>query len=141
MNNAMIDLLPHQMEVVCDVMLPQPTIRHLMAHDAGAGKTVMCGLVHKELRQRIRDTFDGETPKVLDPFAGGGSLPLEAARPGCEAHALDLNPVAVLTMLGTVDYPIRFAKAQFPRPPRPEDMLLLEELEKRTGNLVEAVKA
>lgn len=97
--------------------------------------------VIEEMRQRIRETFDGEMPKVLDPFAGGGSLPLEAARLGCEAHALDLNPVAVLTMLGTVDYPIRFAKAQFPLPPRPEDLLLLEEVEKRTGNLAEAVKA
>ena len=97
--------------------------------------------VIEEMRQRIRETFDGETPKVLDPFAGGGSLPLEAARLGCEAHALDLNPVAVLTMLGTVDYPIRFADTQFPLPPRPEAMLLLEEVEKRTGNLVDAVKA
>ncbi|MBM3189141.1 MAG: DEAD/DEAH box helicase, partial [Chloroflexi bacterium] len=51
-NNALIDLVPHQMEAVYDLMLPQPTIRHLMAHDAGAGKTIMCGLLHKELRLR-----------------------------------------------------------------------------------------
>lgn len=51
-NNSLVDLLPHQMEAVYKVMLPQPTIRHLMAHDAGAGKTVMCGLLHKELRMR-----------------------------------------------------------------------------------------
>ena len=38
--------------------------------------------VIKEMRRRIRQTFDGETPRVLDPFAGGGSLPLEAARLG-----------------------------------------------------------
>ena len=38
----------------------------------------------------------GELPPVLDPFAGGGSIPLEAARLGCPAHAADLNPVAVL---------------------------------------------
>jgi len=48
-NNALVHLLPHQIEAVYGVMLPQPTIRHLMAHDAGAGKTVMAGLVYKEL--------------------------------------------------------------------------------------------
>lgn len=51
-NNARVDLVPHQLEAVYDVMLPQPAIRHLVAHDAGAGKTVMCGLLHKELRLR-----------------------------------------------------------------------------------------
>ncbi|HPL28761.1 MAG TPA: helicase-related protein [Anaerolineae bacterium] len=51
-NNAAIHLLPHQLEAVYTFMLPQPVIRHLMAHDAGAGKTVMCGLLHKELRMR-----------------------------------------------------------------------------------------
>ena len=51
-NNCVVDLVPHQMEAVYEVMLPQPTIRHLLAHDAGAGKTIMCGLLHKELRMR-----------------------------------------------------------------------------------------
>ncbi|MBW7959468.1 MAG: hypothetical protein H3C69_07900 [Candidatus Promineofilum sp.] len=37
-NNTLVDLLPHQMEAVYGVMLPQPRIRHLMAHDAGAGR-------------------------------------------------------------------------------------------------------
>ena len=39
---------------------------------------------------------DGKLPVVFDPFAGGGSIPLEAIRMGFEAHAGDLNPVAVL---------------------------------------------
>ena len=39
---------------------------------------------------------DGKLPPVFDPFAGGGSIPLEANRLGFEAHAADLNPVAVL---------------------------------------------
>ncbi len=71
----------------------------------------------EEMRRRISQAFDGRPPRVLDPFAGGGSLPLEAARLGCEAHALDLNPVAVLTLLATVDYPMRYAHTQFPLPP------------------------
>ena len=93
-----------------------------------------------KMRQHIRDTFEGEQPRVLDPFGGGGSLPLEAIRLGCEAHALDLNPVAVLTMLATVDYPMRYGDAAFPLPTDVDD--LWDELDApRTGNLVEAVEA
>jgi len=51
-NNSRVDLLPHQIEAVYGYMLPQPRIRHLMAHDAGAGKTVMNGLLYKELASR-----------------------------------------------------------------------------------------
>ena len=46
-----------------------------------------------------------EAPHVLDPFAGGGAIPLEALRLGCEAHAIDLNPVAHLIELCTLVYP------------------------------------
>lgn len=94
-----------------------------------------------EMRRLIRETFKDETPRVLDPFAGGGSLPLEAARLGCEAHALDLNPVACLTLLGTVDYPLRLAEARIPLPPTAEESLGLEAEGERTGNLVQAVEA
>jgi putative DNA methylase len=97
--------------------------------------------IFKEMRRRIRETFEGRTPRVLDPFAGGGSLPLEAARLGCETYAQDLNPNAVLTLLGTVDYPIRFAETQFPLPPRTEDLFSTAEAVPRTGNLVQAVEA
>ncbi len=47
-----------------------------------------------QFRQRIRAAFGGRAPKVLDPFAGGGAIPLEAMRLGCEVTAADLNPVA-----------------------------------------------
>ena len=49
-------------------------------------------------------------PKVLDMFAGGGSIPLEALRLGCEAHALDLNPVAHIIELCTLVYPQKYGK-------------------------------
>lgn len=94
----------------------------------------------EKMRKRIQKTFDEETPRVLDPFAGGGSLPLEAARLGCETYAQDLNPNAVLTLLGTVDYPMRFADTKFPLPPRAEDAFMLPEMEARTGDLVQAVE-
>lgn len=58
----------------------------------------------------IRDSHGDHAPRVLDMFAGGGSMPLEASRLGCESHALELNPVAHLVQLGTLVYPARFAK-------------------------------
>lgn len=49
-------------------------------------------------------------PKVLDMFAGGGAIPLEALRLGCDAYALDLNPVAHIIELCTLVYPQKFGK-------------------------------
>lgn len=50
-------------------------------------------------------------PRVLDMFAGGGAIPLEALRLGCEAYALDLNPVAHLIQLCTLVYPQQYGAA------------------------------
>ena len=52
--------------------------------------------VYEEAQREMLRHCDGNLPRVLDPFAGGGSIPLEAARLGFEAHAADLNPIAVL---------------------------------------------
>jgi len=52
--------------------------------------------VYAEAQSEILKHCDGRLPQVFDPFAGGGSIPLEASRLGFEAHAADLNPVAVL---------------------------------------------
>jgi putative DNA methylase len=54
---------------------------------------------------------DAPRPRVLDMFAGGGAIPLEALRLGCEAYANDLNPVAHIIQLGTLLYPQRFGNA------------------------------
>src|SRR5690606_29456277 len=48
-------------------------------------------------------------PPVLDPFAGGGSIPLEAQRLGLRAYASDLNPVAVLINKALIEIPPKFA--------------------------------
>jgi len=50
-----------------------------------------------------------DRPRVLDPFAGGGAIPLEAQRLGCDTYANDLNPVAHVIELGSIYYPQRFA--------------------------------
>ena len=59
---------------------------------------------------RAREIFDRhKLPAFHDPFAGGGALPLEAQRLGLEAHASDLNPVAVLINKAMIEIPPRFA--------------------------------
>lgn len=49
-------------------------------------------------------------PVVLDPFAGGGAIPLEATRLGCQAIANDYNPVAYLILRATCEFPQRYGK-------------------------------
>ena len=63
----------------------------------------------REVREEIRRSTGDEPPAVLDPFAGGGTIPLEAQRLGLEAHASDLNPVAVLINKALIEIPPRFA--------------------------------
>jgi putative DNA methylase len=60
-------------------------------------------------RELIRLSTDGNPPSLLDPFAGGGSIPLEAQRLGLEAHAGDLNPVAVMINKAMIEIPPRFS--------------------------------
>ena len=63
----------------------------------------------KEAHEEILKSTDGKPPAILDPFAGGGSIPLEAQRLGLEAHASDLNPVAVLINKALIEVPPKFA--------------------------------
>ncbi len=60
-------------------------------------------------RELIQIATEGNPPPLLDPFAGGGSIPLEAQRLGLEAHASDLNPVAVMINKAMIEIPPRFA--------------------------------
>ena len=68
------------------------------------------------LREEVRAAFGGRAPKVLDPFAGGGAIPLEAMRLGCEAAASDINPVAWFILRCTLHYPHRMAGRTRPLP-------------------------
>lgn len=66
---------------------------------------------HKEekLHQAI-EIFLDHMPKVFDPFAGGGAIPLEAARLGCRSYGNDLNPVAHIIQKGSVEFPQKYGK-------------------------------
>lgn len=64
----------------------------------------------EQARRLIRQRFGGQPPKVLDSFAGGGSIPLEALRLGAEAYAVEYNPVAYLILKATIEYPQRYGQ-------------------------------
>lgn len=61
------------------------------------------------VRAEIDRSTNGNPPAIVDPFAGGGTIPLEAQRLGLEAHASDLNPVAVLINKALIEIPPKFA--------------------------------
>ena len=67
-------------------------------------------------REEIKKAYGGRAPRVLDPFAGGGAIPLEAMRLGCEATAIDINPVAWFILKCTLEYPQKLAGKTHPLP-------------------------
>lgn len=78
-------------------------IEHLVKWENSTNEEVL-----EAARAEIRNSFDGEPPPILDPFAGGGSIPLEAQRLGLDAYASDLNPVAVLINEALIAIPMRW---------------------------------
>ncbi len=62
-----------------------------------------------ELQAAI-DAFQNKMPSVFDPFAGGGAIPLEAARLGCRSYGNDINPVAHIIERGSAEFPQKYGK-------------------------------
>lgn len=60
--------------------------------------------------QQAIDSFLDKMPKVFDPFAGGGAIPLEAARLGCKSYGNDINPVAHIIQKGSLEFPQKYGK-------------------------------
>ncbi|MCS7200116.1 MAG: DUF1156 domain-containing protein, partial [Caldimicrobium sp.] len=85
--------------------------------------------------EKIKKANGNQPIRVLDPFAGGGSIPLEALRLGLEAHAIDYNPVAVLILKCTLEYPQKFGK-----PVKVKVKEGMYESEKEVNLLLEEVK-
>lgn len=65
----------------------------------------------KRVQELCEKMWGDKTPAVLDAFAGGGSIPFEAARYGLRVFASDLNPVAVVTMKAAIEFPLKFGAA------------------------------
>lgn len=63
----------------------------------------------KRLHHAI-EAFLDRMPRVFDPFAGGGAIPLEAARLGCRSYGNDINPVAHIIQKGSLEFPQKFGK-------------------------------
>lgn len=60
--------------------------------------------------QEAIDNFQSQMPSVFDPFAGGGAIPLEAARLGCRSYGNDINPVAHIIEKGSAEFPQKYGK-------------------------------
>jgi putative DNA methylase len=90
-------------------------------------------------RAEIKKAFGGRAPRVLDPFAGGGAIPLEAMRLGCEATAIDINPVAWFLLKCTLEYPQKLAGQVRPLPKfAVESAEFMEAFLKGSGKLTKA---
>lgn len=88
----------------------------------------------KKAQQMIKEQWGDQPPKVLDPFAGGGSIPLEALRLGCETYASDYNPVAVFIEKATLEWPQKFG-VMIPNPDK--DKKKTQSQKKITGGKTE----
>ena len=90
-------------------------------------------------KAEILKSTDGNPPPLLDPFAGGGTIPLEAQRLGLEARAHDLNPVAVMINKAMIEIPPKFA-SQTPVNPEAQRNKLTEDDWSGTRGLAEDVR-
>ncbi|MCZ7603143.1 MAG: DUF1156 domain-containing protein [Melioribacteraceae bacterium] len=61
-------------------------------------------------KRKILNNYENTPPKILDPFGGGGSIPLESMRLGCDTYSNELNPVAFLIQKCTIEYPQKYSK-------------------------------
>jgi len=75
--------------------------RHLATEEVKTKETAL---------QQAIDAFQDKMPKVFDPFAGGGAIPLEAARLGCKTYGNDINPVAHIIQKGSLEFPQKYGK-------------------------------
>ena len=98
------DRFPTQEDVILERKRLHALIERLVVWENAGDEELL-----REAHAEILASTGGNPPPILDPFAGGGSIPLEAQRLGLEAHASDLNPVAVLINKALIEIPPTFA--------------------------------
>jgi len=98
------DRFPTEADVVVERQRLHDIIERLVVWENSGDQALF-----RQAYQEILDSTGGNPPPILDPFAGGGTIPLEAQRLGLEAHASDLNPVAVLINRALIEIPPMFA--------------------------------
>jgi putative DNA methylase len=84
--------------------------RSLVKWETSDPENVQGQIVLEIARNLIRVANGGLVPTILDPFSGGGAIPLESARLGCNAVANDYDPVAYLVLRATCEYPQKYGK-------------------------------
>ena len=94
----------------------------------------------EKARRDILEANGGKPPRVLDPFAGGGAIPLEALRLGCETYAGEYNPVAVLILKCTLEYPQKYGE-KLVKDVKKWGEWVLEEAKKEIGKFYPADKS
>ena len=75
--------------------------RHIVSDDVKAAESALQDAIAR---------FQNQMPSVFDPFAGGGAIPLEAARLGCRSYGNDINPVAHIIERGSAEFPQKYGK-------------------------------
>ena len=99
----------------------------------------------EKAKRDIQEVNGNQIPKVLDPFAGGAAIPLEALRLGCETYSSDYNPVSVLIQKCTLEYPQKYGRDNVHE--EQQNLLgykknpLLEEVKKRGKWILEETKS
>lgn len=99
------------------------TLKDLSVYDNRSNMNVL-----ERARQDILESNGGIPPKVLDPFGGGGAIPLECIRLGCETYSNDYNPVAYMIQKCTLDYPLKYGKVSLGN--TPENSKLIKDIKK-----------
>ena len=84
--------------------------RSLVKWETSDPENAQARVVLSIARELVKVAYGGEVPTVLDPFAGGGAISLEAGRLGCQAIANDYNPVAYLILRATCEFPQKYGK-------------------------------
>ena len=103
--SARPDLYPGEEEQKAERTRLFELIKEMVPWEATRDERIM-----RKVREKIAESHgDGPLPPVLDPFAGGGTIPLEAHRLGLEAHASDLNPVPVVINKALIEIPPKWA--------------------------------
>ena len=94
----------------------------------------------KNARNDILKNNNGNIPKILDPFSGGGSIPLEALRLGCDTYASDYNPVAIILLKCTLEYPQKFNSRNIQDGLDETENKLIDDIKKWSNIIIDEVK-
>ena len=114
-------------------LLMKKAIGSFLSKDIGKNSHLL------KARELIEQKLHGRSVNILDPFAGGGSIPYEALRLGCNVSSSDLNPVSWFVQMATMHYPSAIGIDEFPLPPfMAADDTYVEQLQRKSSKITES---